>query len=54
MIGLFSWFSPPDLSKRLKEDYLLLEKIYIVNYDALWCLKENDALLCLEENGVGG
>lgn len=54
MLRLLNWFTTPDLSSRLKADYLLLKKIHIINYDGLWCLRENDCLLALEEKGTGG
>lgn len=54
MINLLNRFFAPDISTRLKKDYLQLQKLDLVYYDGLWCLKENDCLLLLEEKGIGG
>jgi len=48
------FFLNPDSSEKLKKDYITLEKMQLITYDALWCLKENDALIYLEEIGEGG
>ncbi|KUO50637.1 MAG: hypothetical protein APF76_08295 [Desulfitibacter sp. BRH_c19] len=54
MLRLLNLFSNPDISKKLKCDYISLKKMHLITYDGLWCLKENDALLLLEEQGTGG